>query len=103
MPSASSWFLLHVLPRGFVRIRQYGFMANKDRTEKIARCRMAVLGSDDFDALEDVGHELDIPLQREPNKLRKCPRCGRRALLMAEEIPRRRRVPMRKGPPEQLE
>jgi len=71
-------------------------MANKDRTE-IARCRMAVLGGDDFDALEDVGHELDIPLQREPNKLRKCPRCGRRALLMAEEIPKRRRVPMRKA------
>ena len=93
-------FLLHVLPRGFVRIRQYGFMANKNRTEKIAQCRMAVLGGDDFDPLEDVGHELDIPLQgepKEPNKPRKCPRCGRRALLMAEEIPKRRRMPMRKA------
>ncbi len=32
-------FLLHVLPRGFVRIRHYGLLANRNRKEKIARCR----------------------------------------------------------------
>jgi len=32
-------FLLHVLPRGFVRIRHFGFMANRQRTERIALCR----------------------------------------------------------------
>jgi len=32
-------FLLHVLPGGFVRIRHFGFLANRGRTSKLARCR----------------------------------------------------------------
>jgi hypothetical protein len=32
-------FLQHVLPRGFVRIRSYGFLANRNRQEKLAACR----------------------------------------------------------------
>jgi hypothetical protein len=32
-------FLLHVLPRGLVRIRHYGFLTNAVRRRKIARCR----------------------------------------------------------------
>jgi hypothetical protein len=32
-------FLLHVLPDGFQRIRHYGFLGNRYREEKLARCR----------------------------------------------------------------
>src|SRR5438132_10422970 len=32
-------FLLHVLPAGFQRIRYYGFLGNRYRKEKLARCR----------------------------------------------------------------
>jgi hypothetical protein len=32
-------FLMHVVPKGFVRIRHYGFLANRNRTTKLARCR----------------------------------------------------------------
>jgi hypothetical protein len=32
-------FLLHVLPSGFVRIRHFGFLANRVRKEKLALCR----------------------------------------------------------------
>ena len=32
-------FLLHVLPRGFQRIRQFGLLANRRRREQLARCR----------------------------------------------------------------
>jgi hypothetical protein len=32
-------FLLHVLPSGFVRIRHFGFLANRKRKEKLALCR----------------------------------------------------------------
>ena len=32
-------FLLHVLPRGFMRIRHYGIVANRHREPKLARCR----------------------------------------------------------------
>lgn len=32
-------FFLHVLPKGFVRIRHFGFLANRFRSSRIARCR----------------------------------------------------------------
>jgi hypothetical protein len=32
-------FLLHILPAGFVRIRQFGFLANRARRDKLALCR----------------------------------------------------------------
>jgi len=32
-------FLLHVLPRGFVRIRFFGFLANRRRAERLPLCR----------------------------------------------------------------
>ena len=32
-------FLLHVLPRGFQRIRHFGFLANRVRQAKLAVCR----------------------------------------------------------------
>jgi len=32
-------FMLHVLPAGFVRIRHHGFLANRNRSENLARCR----------------------------------------------------------------
>jgi len=32
-------FLLHVLPSGFVHIRHFGFLANRNRREKLALCR----------------------------------------------------------------
>jgi hypothetical protein len=32
-------FLMHVMPRSFVRIRYYGFMANRHRADNLSRCR----------------------------------------------------------------
>jgi Putative transposase/Transposase zinc-binding domain len=37
-------FLLHVLPPGFVRVRHYGLLANRQRTAKLARCREVLSG-----------------------------------------------------------
>lgn len=36
-------FLLHVLPRGFQRIRHYGLLANKGRQAKLAQCRALLM------------------------------------------------------------
>src|ERR1019366_1993695 len=33
-------FLLHILPGGFVRIRQFGFLANRARRAKLVLCRV---------------------------------------------------------------
>ncbi|MGJ5819930.1 IS91 family transposase [Paludibaculum fermentans] len=35
-------FLLHVLPRGFVRIRHFGFLANRRRSESVHLCRQLI-------------------------------------------------------------
>jgi hypothetical protein len=32
-------FSLHILPRGLVRLRQYGLLSNRDRSARLARCR----------------------------------------------------------------
>jgi len=63
-------FLLHVLPRGFVRIRAYGYLANRCRRGKLARCR-ELLGADDVAAPDDAvevaaGVGKDLPSDRCP-------------------------------------
>lgn len=35
-------FLLHVLPKGFMRVRYYGFMANVHRRKKLVQIRVAL-------------------------------------------------------------
>ena len=83
-------FLLHVLPKGFKRIRQYGFLANRVRAEQLDRCRR-LLGvsaavrpaSDQADSLEDApGGER---LTSEPVR---CPACQRGSLRRIEDWPR---------------
>ncbi len=60
-------FLIHVLPKGFVRIRHYGFLANRHRQEKLARCRqlLNVQSSDHphspSDELADTGAGTPCP------------------------------------------
>ena len=57
-------FLLHVLPRGFVRIRYFGWMANRHRTRLAALCR----------AWLDA--QPPPPRLRDNGSGRKCPWCG---------------------------
>jgi hypothetical protein len=49
-------FLQHVLPKQFVRVRHYGFLAPRYRAQKLARCR-ALLG--------DTGEVLPVATDRE--------------------------------------
>jgi len=60
-------FLLHVLPKGFVRIRHYGWMANRCRRERAALCR-TLLGQ------EPASSETTPPPHSPPS--RRCPFCG---------------------------
>ena len=47
-------FLLHVLPKGFVRVRYYGFLANRHRAEKLARARKFLDGAKSSSVNDDV-------------------------------------------------
>lgn len=39
-------FLLHVLPKGFVRIRHYGLLASRNVSTRLADCRRLLVGED---------------------------------------------------------
>ncbi len=79
-------FLLHSLPRGFVRIRHYGFLDNRNRSKNLAAIRrlMGVLGPPEkhFASVEEMMHKLtgiDINL---------CPSCHKGRMQQLLEIPR---------------
>jgi len=61
-------FLLHLLPKGFVRIRNFGFLASRHRSELLPLC-FQCLGSNP-DALRKEAHPAETA------GLWKCPKCG---------------------------
>lgn len=65
-------FLLHVPPAGFVRIRHYGFLANRVRREKLAQCRSLLATCS---PCEEPG--ICRPTAAEPQlDSHRCPVCG---------------------------
>jgi hypothetical protein len=74
-------FLLHVLPRGFHRIRHYGLLANGGRAENIARAR-ALLGVPP--AAEASGAETAEKVEPGGSRIlpRPCPCCGGRMIVI---------------------
>jgi hypothetical protein len=51
-------FLLHALPKGFVRIRRYGLLANAHCAQRLALCRDLLGGLKDRDPIEDPSTEI---------------------------------------------
>ncbi|MEJ2206604.1 MAG: IS91 family transposase [Gemmatimonadota bacterium] len=89
VPEFARRFLLHVLPKGFVRIRYYGFLANGSRTRLLASCRRA-LGEPNYLAEPDPGHaERDqVFLDLLPTALRPCPSCKKGVLRCVQVLER---------------
>ena len=82
-------FLLHVPPEGFQRIRYYGFLCNRHREQKLARCR------------ELLGMQTDSPSTRDGSddyrdhyetvtgtSLMDCPVCHHGRMVLLETLPR---------------
>ena len=67
-------FLQHVLPRGFVKIRHYGLLANRGREEKLALCRRLLLPQTAAAALSQPSGNSAQPVQ--PTTPPHCPKCG---------------------------
>jgi hypothetical protein len=61
-------FLLHVLPKRFVRIRYFGFLASRCRTPQLAQCRQAL-------AAASAPPPEPLPAAP-PRSSWPCPRCG---------------------------
>ena len=69
-------FFLHVLPRGFVRIRFCGFLAHRRRANDLPQCRSA-LAARPCQALATPPGETTTPTAAWP-----CPRCGGAMILL---------------------
>lgn len=63
-------FLLHVLPKGLMRIRHYGLLANRCRRQKLAQIRDLLGQTEATDAPDAAGRES-------PPESWPCPRCHR--------------------------
>ena len=79
-------FLLHVLPRGFVRIRQFGFLTNRVRRQKLALCRSLLncpspVTNPGPPAASDADSKVPDP------ESHRCPICKLGRLIPAEVIP----------------
>ena len=76
-------FLLHVLPSGFVRIRQFGFLANRLRAQKLELCRSLLAPcqpSIPIDSHDTADTEFnDLPCHR-------CPVCNLGKLILIERL-----------------
>jgi Putative transposase/Transposase zinc-binding domain len=63
-------FLLHVLPKGFVRIRNFGFLANRRRATLLPLC-FHLLGS-----VQEPRTEPHASSTQDSPDLWRCPKCG---------------------------
>lgn len=71
-------FAQHVLPRGFVRVRHYGLLANRGREAKLSVCRRLLL-------VTTVAVVAAVPAASEP---RCCAVCGEGVMLLVVLLPR---------------
>ncbi len=78
-------FLLHVLPEGFHRIRYYGFLGNRHRAQKLARCRellrMPALQPSDDQLEEDYRDHFE---ELTGVSLTQCPACRQGLMVIVE-------------------
>ncbi len=72
-------FLLHILPSGFVKIRHFGFLANRNRSSALALCRQHLNASSSADdPVAILTREQQSALER------RCPVCHAGVLRIVE-------------------
>jgi Putative transposase/Transposase zinc-binding domain len=79
-------FLLHVLPAGFVRIRRYGILSNRQHQADLARCRELLGGG----AAAEPGPEEPVKVPEGAESItptRICPCCGAGRMIVIAEFP----------------
>jgi predicted Zn-ribbon and HTH transcriptional regulator len=79
-------FLLHILPDGFMRIRHFGFLANRSKKQALAQCRK-LLKLDP--ALPEIPKQSakDLLLKLSGVDLSRCPSCQKGTMIVVAELP----------------
>jgi hypothetical protein len=78
-------FLLHVLPAGFMRIRHFGFLANRRKKENLARIR-ELLGTRSAEPVVVAQTTRERMLELIGLDITRCPACQKGAMLRVREI-----------------
>src|SRR5271169_1699801 len=77
----------HVLPEGFQRIRYYGFLGNRCRQEKLARCRqLLAMPQPEPSACDAAADYRDRYEEITGTSLTECPACHNGRMLVIEVI-----------------
>ncbi|NQT69764.1 MAG: transposase [Desulfobacteraceae bacterium] len=79
-------FLLHALPKGFVRIRHFGFLANRNRTENLAQIRQ-LHGLPETEKIVEKSVE-EMMLKLTGIDITLCPCCKKGKMQIVAEVPK---------------
>ena len=79
-------FLLHVLPDGFMRIRHFGFLANRSKKHALSQCRK-LLDLDPALPQSPILSAKDLLLKITGVDLSRCPCCHEGTMIVVGDLP----------------
>jgi hypothetical protein len=79
-------FLLHVLPDGFMRIRHFGFLANRAKKHALAQCRQLLDLHPPLPASSNLSAK-DLLLKLTGIDLSRCPSCAVGTMIYVGDLP----------------
>ena len=79
-------FLQHVVPRGFCRIRHFGFLGNRVKEERLQRCRI-LLGPTPSAGPKIAIDPVSLLLHLTGVDITLCPRCRVGTMIVVERLP----------------
>jgi len=80
-------FLLHVLPDGFMRIRHFGFLANRSKKQALAQCRTLLKLAPALPQSPSLSAK-DLLVKLTGVDLSCCPCCQKGTMIVVSELPR---------------
>lgn len=81
-------FLLHSIPIGFMRIRHFGFLSNRQKSENIKRIRVSLGQSAESD--KDIGKSIEeMMFKLTGTDITLCPYCKKGKMRLVAELPKK--------------
>jgi len=80
-------FLLHVVPKSYVRIRHFGFLANKSKKKSLACCRKTLQCEPELPVPPKMNARAML-LYLTGEDLNKCPHCKTGSMHISMELPK---------------
>ncbi len=80
-------FLLHVLPNGFVKMRHYGILSNRNRKTKLEKCKnlLGVPAENNLNSkVKETWQELLLRISKVDSRI--CPCCKKGYMVLTETI-----------------